>query len=352
MFNVEQIRTEISTSLKDAMRILDRTGFKIVIVTNEERRVLGTLTDGDIRRALLRGADLSSPVSEAMNTSPVLAGETQTHSDIVSQMRRENVLQVPVVDAAGVLQSLVSLSEPPETTGLDTIPIVLMAGGLGKRLRPLTNDCPKPMLPIAGRPLLDRIIERFKKLGFRTFFISVNYLGHQIEEYFGSGARHGVSISYLREDKKLGTGGSLSLLPKNMNSPIIVMNGDLITEFDFRRLIESHEATGAIATMCTREHRTSIPFGVVEHDGNVYKEVVEKPTIVHQINAGVYCISKAALDFVPTEQFYDMPSLFTDLIKAEQHCSVHKISDEWYDIGSLAEYERAQSLFASSSDTD
>ena len=344
MHNVEAITIQSVTPLREAMRTLDSTGQKIVIITDSSNRVIGTCTDGDIRRALLRDLTLDAEIASAMNVNPTIAQETSTNADILALMRRENIMQIPVVDADGVLLRLVSMTEPASEADSD-IPIVLMAGGLGQRLRPLTDSCPKPMLPIAGRPLLERIIERFGVLGFNKFFISINYLGHQIEEHFGTGVRHDVNVSYLREVKKLGTAGALSLLPANIKGPIIVMNGDLITEFDFRQLVESHRNSGALATMCTREHRTSIPFGVVEHEGDQYQSTVEKPTLVHQINAGVYCISAEALEYVPAEEFYDMPQLFADLMKAEKPCAVHKISDLWYDIGTVQEYERAQRLF-------
>jgi NDP-sugar pyrophosphorylase family protein len=226
------------------------------------------------------------------------------------------------------------------------VPVVLMAGGLGRRLRPLTDTCPKPMLRLGGRPLLERIIERFIAQGFREFHISVNYLGHQIEEYFGNGERMGCSISYIRERRQLGTAGALSLLPAELEGPFVVMNGDLLTEVDFQALVKRHQDTGYAATMCVREHATTVPFGVVEMaEGGRYRAMVEKPTLVHHVNAGIYCLSREALYVVPNDRFYDMPSLFQDLDLQGRTCGVHVVGGLLLDIGTPVEFERAQDMF-------
>jgi len=255
------------------------------------------------------------------------------------------VLNIPVVDQDDHFISLVSRYQTERNVFAD-VAVVLMVGGLGKRLHPLTENCPKPMLPVGGRPLLERIIGRFRDQGFRNFFLSINYLGHQIEEHFGTGAAFGVSIAYLREDMKLGTAGALSLLPSSVQGPMIVMNGDVITELDFRKLVDFHKRSGFAATMCTREHRTAIPFGVVEHDVSRFAGITEKPTIVHQINAGVYCVEADCARIVPQGKFYDMPDLFADLHEKGHGCGIYKISDHWVDIGNLQDYERANSMFA------
>jgi dTDP-glucose pyrophosphorylase len=345
MQHIETITLGSDATLRDAMRVLDQTSVQIVLVVDADARLLGTCTDGDIRRALLREGELTDPVSTAMNRSPLVAKESESATNIMARMRLHGVKQMPVVSAEGRLLDLMMLSDPRKSPVTD-VPVVLIVGGLGKRLRPLTEKCPKPMLKIGGRPILERIIGRFQEQGFRNFFLSVNYLGHMIEDHFGSGESFGVSIGYLREKKRLGTGGALSLLPDDVSGPAIVMNGDLITEVDFRHLVEKHQEAGAVATMCTREHRTTIPFGVVRSEEGRYVSTDEKPTLAHDINAGIYCLSEDAYRAIPKEEFYDMPTLFTDLAKAGHPCRVHRVDGLWVDIGTRTEFERAQRVFS------
>lgn len=347
MHDIQQISVSPSATLREVMEVLDQTSVQIVLVVDEEQLLLGTCTDGDIRRALLAGAELESLVSEAMNKDPLVAKETEAPDQVRAMMRRKAILQVPLVDAAKRVQGLFLLADP-RAGAKQNAQVVLMAGGLGKRLRPLTETCPKPMLPIGGKPLLERIISRFRDQGFTDFYIALNYLGHMIEEHFGAGDQLNVNITYLREDKQLGTAGALALLPDDAADNLIVMNGDLITELDFRALIEAHEENDAVATMCIREHRTTIPFGVVESNGSDYVSTVEKPTIVNHINAGIYCISRKALAAIPENSFYDMPTLFADLVDAGESCGVFTVRDLWYDIGTNGDYERAKRVFSKS----
>lgn len=344
MHDMEKFTVSSKTSLREVMQVLDQTSVQIVLVVDDQKRLLGTCTDGDIRRALLAGAEMDGLVSDAMNADPIVVKDTESPDQIRAMMRRNGIRQVPIVDKDQHVDGLFLLADP-RTGTRQRAQIVLMAGGLGKRLRPLTENCPKPMLSIGGKPLLEGIISRFRDQGFKDFFISVNFLGHMIEEHFGAGDQLDVNISYLREDKQLGTAGALALLPEDAADTLIVMNGDLITELDFRMLIDAHEESGAVATMCIREHRTSIAFGVVESDGHKYINTVEKPTIVNHINAGIYCISKSALTTIPSDSFYDMPTLFSDLVKSEQPCAVFKVRDLWYDIGNATEYEEAKRVF-------
>lgn len=345
MRQLESITLSPEAPLREAMRVLDQTRIQIILVSDANHKLLGTLTDGDIRRALLREGNLEDPLSSAMNSKPLIAKESDSASDIRSRMRSHGIRQMPIVSDDGELLDLMMLSDPRVDLKHD-VPVVLIVGGLGQRLRPLTEECPKPMLEIGGRPILERIINRFKDQGFQNFFLSVNYLGHVIEEYFGSGEKHGINVTYLREQQRMGTGGALSLLGDDVDGPIIVMNGDLITEVDFRILADKHLESGAAATMCTREHRTTVPFGVVEAEGEVYQSTVEKPTLCHRINAGIYCLSPAAYRSVPRDEFYDMPTLFSDLVAAGHTCRVHAIDGLWLDIGTKQEFDRAQHVFA------
>jgi len=332
-------------TLREGLEQLEESITKIMLVTDEDGKLVGTCTDGDFRRAIIRGAELNDTIGSIANRSPFVI-ESGALIDVDSELLQRDIDYAPVVDKEGRLLGLVGQKHLPRTSD-KVSPIVLMAGGLGRRLMPLTENCPKPLLALGDKPMLEHIILRFKEQGFRRFHISIGYLGHMIEDYFGDGDHLGVQISYLREDKRLGTGGALSLLPENMAMPFIVMNGDLLTDMDFDDLISTHVKTGAAATMCIREHRTNIAFGVVENEGNRYVETKEKPTLTHHINAGIYCISREALRVVPTEKFYDMPTMFSDLIEGKYDCSVHLMRDTWIDIGSPAEFEAAQSRFKS-----
>ena len=334
-----------TTPMREALAVLDREPVKIVLVVDAEGRLAGTATDGDFRRAVLRGTDLNGPVINVANTNPLTAADTANAGELATLARERNVLALPVVDSEGRPVGL--FAEDTLGAGDLAVPVVLMAGGLGRRLMPLTQDVPKPLLPLGGKPMLEHIIERLRDQGFRRFYISVNYLGHMIESHFGDGDHLDVEISYLRESKRLGTAGALSLLPRNMGYPFLVMNGDLLTDADFTDLVDHHISTQASATMVVREHRTAIPFGVVDFQSDTYLGVTEKPTLTHHINAGVYCLSKPAREAVPDGEFYDMPTLFEDLRERGKTCSVFTLRDSWIDIGTPREYEAAQARYGS-----
>lgn len=332
---------EPSLSIHEAMSRMEVVRRKILLIADADGHLIGTLTDGDFRRFILRTHGISGTVLDVAQREPVVLREDFNPGHIPTLFRTHDISCAPVIDAQRRVTGLVCLEEPGDGAEIN-VPVVLMAGGLGRRLMPLTANCPKPLLPLGDKPILAHIIGQFKRQGFRRFFISVNYLGHMIEEYFGSGHALGVEISYLRENKRLGTGGALDLLPRNMDEPFIVMNGDLITEVDFRELVRHHLDSRAVATMCVREHLTSIPFGVVNFEGSRYIGVQEKPTLHHHINAGIYCLSQAARQVVPSDAFYDMPTMFSDLSRQNLNCSVHAIADTWIDVGTPEQYEFAQ----------
>ena len=333
-----------STSIRDALQKLENSPIKIILVVDGDGRLVGTCTDGDFRRAILESGNLDGRIEDIANKSPVSVEEDFHVGDMQSFMRDRNIKHLPVIDRRGVLKGLYHPGDAPKPDEL-TIPVVLMAGGRGSRLAPLTEECPKPLLRLGDKPILQIILERFAEQGFKRFYISVNYLGHMIEEYFGDGEQFGVEISYLREYKRLGTAGALSLLPQNMSYPFLVMNGDLLTGMDFRSLARQHLESGAAATMCVREHMTTIQFGVVKFHGDTYINTEEKPTITQHINAGVYCLSRDAREIIPQDEFYDMPTLFEDLSSRQKPCGVHILHGSWLDIGTVTEYEAAKKRF-------
>ena len=351
IIETKNIEVEATTPLRKALEMLEASPVKIIVVLNNDRTLVGTVTDGDFRRAILRGDNMDSYVIDIANREPVSVHEDLNAGTLKSLIRERNVRYIPVIDDNGHLTGIYDGSITPTSSDLK-IPIVLMAGGLGRRLMPLTADCPKPLLPLADKPILEHIIVKFRDQGYTRFYISINYLGHMIEDYFGTGKNWGVEISYLRENMRLGTGGALDLLPNNMQFPFLVMNGDLITEMDFDDIVRNHMEAGAAATMCVREYMTAVPFGVVKFHGNTYLDVEEKPTYTHHINAGIYCLSKDALESIPSGEFYDMPTLFEDLTEKQHPCSVHVMRDSWIDIGNPREYESAQSRFRAKAEAD
>lgn len=327
-----------------AIKAINMGGIQIAIVIDADHRLLGTVTDGDVRRGLLRGVGLDQPVSQVMNAAPTTLRYGQSRDAAAEIMRRLQIHQLPVVDQDNRIVGVEVFDDIVAPYDAGTW-VVLMAGGLGTRLRPLTEDVPKPMIPVGGRPLLETIVRNFETQGFRQIFLSVNYKSEVIREYFGDGLNHGVSIEYLVEHQRLGTAGALALLPSRPPGPVIVMNGDLLTSVNFRQLVDFHREQGATATMCVREYAFQVPYGVVQTDGPRLIAVVEKPVHNFFVNAGVYVVEPAALDLLPEGQPFDMTQLFERIATDGSSVAVFPIHEYWLDIGRLDDLERARGDF-------
>lgn len=330
----------LNDSIKKVVDIIDKSSLQIALVVDENMRLLGTVTDGDIRRGLLKGLSLDKNVSEIFNPSPFTVDQGTSIDNIYEIMKRNYIKQIPVLDMKGCVVGLEVLKEALKKK-TRTNPVVLMAGGLGSRLRPLTYDCPKPLLKIGGKPILEIILEKFIHDGFENFFVSINYKGEMIEDYFGDGSKWGVSIQYLREEEKLGTAGGLSLFPKSVNEPLIVMNGDLLTKVDFNHLLNFYLDNNSDATMCVREYMMKIPYGVVLTDNAHLISLEEKPSHKFFVNAGIYVLGKTAFDLVPKDKYFDMTDLFNLLIEKDMKSSVFPIKEYWLDIGRMKDFETA-----------
>lgn len=330
-----------NTPLREAIVRIDTCGMQLALVLDENEKLVGLLSDGDVRRAILKEVHLEVPVAEVMNKAPATAHATSSSNEQLNLMRRKVLHHLPLVDDE---QRVVGLATLDALTGILERPnwVVLMAGGLGQRLRPLTEHCPKPMLMIAGKPILECILESFIEQGFRNFFLSVNYLAEMVRNHFGDGSKWGVRIRYLEETKRLGTAGALSLLPKRPEHPILVMNGDLLTHARFDNLLQFHEDHNAEATMTVREYDFQVPYGVVKVDGSAITGIDEKPIHSFYVNAGIYAISPSVLDQIPASTFYDMPTMFEDLIAAKRSTAAFPLREYWLDIGRIEEFERAQ----------
>ena len=327
-------------SLRECIKTLDQAACQIVFVVDSNRVLSGTITDGDIRRALLRGEDLDSPVEKIMFRNYRALPANATEDEAFALMRRESLHQIPALDEKGRVVRLFLLEElikPKKRSN----PVVIMAGGEGKRLRPFTKDCPKPMLRVGGKPLLEIILEQCIDAGFQHFYLSVNYLKKQIQDHFGDGARWHVRIDYLEETQPLGTGGALSLLPQKPTEPLLVVNGDVLTRIDYGRLLQFHDEHQAAATLCVREHTTQIPYGVVRMDDLHVLTLEEKPVLSHYVNAGIYLLDPALLDLVPQDRFFDMPKLLEKTMQHQHRVSAFPIHEYWLDVGHPETLERA-----------
>jgi dTDP-glucose pyrophosphorylase len=329
-------------SLEEAMRVLDGAGMRIALVVDAERRLLGTLTDGDVRRALLRRVPLSAPVTEVMHRDSRVAERGWSRERIRAVLQSTGVLQLPVVDEAGRVVDLETVAGQLESPRHPNV-VFLMAGGLGKRLQPLTDHTPKPLLRIAGKPILESILERFVAAGFHRFFISTHYLPEQVREHFGDGSRWGVSIRYTHEPEPLGTGGALGLLPHDeIREPLFLMNGDLVTSLDYARLLEFHLAHAAAATMCVGEYEHQVPYGVIQNEGVLIRSMVEKPTEKYFINAGIYVLAPELVRRVAPGTRIDMPTLLQGAIAAGQDVAMFPLHEYWLDVGRMEDFRRAQ----------
>lgn len=328
------------TTLRDALRNIDSTGVGMALVVDPQRRLLGTLSDGDIRRALIRGEDLDGPCGPFAHADPAHAPVDMDAASRLGLLRTRKLRQLPLIDAQGRVAGLSTLADFLEMPDRPNA-VVIMAGGRGTRLGELTHDTPKPMLKVGPRPMLDTVVDAFAAQGFRRIFLSINYRGEQIESHFGDGADRGLDIGYLRETQPLGTCGSLSLLPPDVHGPILVTNGDVLTKLDFGQLLDGHDASGAAATVVVRDYEMQVPFGVVRADEGRVLAIEEKPSFVHRINAGVYALSAAALARVPRQTAYDMPRLLQALIEAGQGVRSHRAEGYWVDVGRMADFARA-----------
>lgn len=333
-------------TILQALQAIDRTGTGIALVVDGERRLIGTLSDGDIRRALIRGSALEEPCVGACNREPLTAPQSLDRAGVLNMLRSQRLRQLPIVSDAGVVTGLATVADyldiPERPHG-----VVIMAGGRGTRLAELTKDTPKPMLYIGPRPILDTIIANFADQGFRNIFLAVNYKAEQIEAHFGDGSDRGLNIRYLHENKRLGTCGALSLLPDDRPAgPIIVTNGDVLSKEDYGYVLDAHLATGADGTVLVRDYEMQVPFGVIEQvDGGV-RSIHEKPMQRFTINGGVYVLSEKAVGLVPRDTYFDMPQLLQAMLAAGQNLRSHAAESYWVDIGRMADFEKANAEFA------
>lgn len=326
-------------SLRDTIEVIQKGAAQIALVINPDKKLLGTVTDGDIRRGLLKGETLESPVMHIMNSKFIALPADCSEDRALRLMREKNLHHVPILDSEGHILWLFLLEDMIRTQRLNNW-VVLMAGGQGKRLRPMTDSCPKPMLDIGGKPMLEIILEQFLDAGFWKFFISVHYLKHQIVDFFENGEKWGVEIQYLVEEHPLDTAGSLGLLPQFPDKPILVANGDVLSRVDHSKLLKFHNDKNSSATICVREHLTELPFGVVKTSGSIIESLEEKPVLTHNINAGIYVLNPEIIRLLQKGQKCDMPQLLKRGLERNLKINAFPVHESWADVGQLSKYEQ------------
>ncbi len=333
-------------SVRDALEAIDRSKRQIALVVDADGRLVATVTDGDVRRGILRGINVDGPVSQVMHTMPTTVVEGAPDAETRALIRQRRLQHVPVLDGAGRLKGLATVSDLFDVTPNDTR-VVLMAGGLGTRLRPLTETVPKPMLPVGGKPLLEQIIGLFANQGFWQISISVNYRADMVRDHFGDGTKFGVQIDYIEEEHRMGTAGALSLLSDRPKAPFIVMNGDVLVALQFSELLAFHRDKSALGTLVVREFEQQVPYGVVRSADGLMTGIEEKPVERYFVNAGIYVLSPEALDHLTPGAPMDMPDLLTGLQENGSNIGVFPLTEYWRDIGRIADLEAARTEFES-----
>jgi dTDP-glucose pyrophosphorylase len=341
MKDISDILLQENNTIQEALKTIDIQAIRIAVIVDKNNKVIGTISDGDIRRAILKGVNLSHTIKDVYFKTPTLCNINEPIERIIQIAISKRIYQVPIIDDRG---HLVKIEDLGNMLSIANRPneVILMAGGLGTRLRPLTDDTPKPLLKVGNKPILETIILNFSKYGFKNITISVNYKSEMIIDYFGDGKKFGVNISYIHEKDRLGTAGALSLLKYKPNQPFFVMNADLLTDINFTHLLNYHYQENSDATMCVREYDFQVPYGVIEVDNQQITSIVEKPIHKFFVNAGIYVLSPSILNIIPKNTFYDMPTLFDELIKQQKNILSFPIHEYWLDIGRMGDFKQAQ----------
>lgn len=346
MKDIEKLFVYRENSVYEAMNVIQRGKVEMALLVDEDRRLIATITDGDIRRALLIGLDTNDCAERLLenrihsNNKPVFEAVGTPPDELLKIMRQKTLRHIPLIDEDGRVVELAWISELIEEVGMP-LSAVVMAGGFGTRLYPLTEDVPKPMLPVGDQPLLERIIEQLQQSGIERVHLTTHYKKDIIAEHFGDGSKFGLEIRYLEEEQPLGTAGALCLL-EAPTEPLLVINGDILSQVNFSAMLNFHREHEADMTVAVRQHESPIPFGVVEVDGIKVTGITEKPVITHFVNAGVYLLDPVVCGFIPKDQTYDMTDLITRALAEGKRVICFPVHEYWLDIGELTDYEQAQ----------
>ena len=339
--NWQNVLISPTDTIKHALKVIDQEALRVALVVEDEK-LLGVITDGDIRRGILAGFNLGEPAKSVMNKTPLTAASSLSSKELKQLMQEQDILSLPIINEESKLVGLKTLYDTLSVEKREN-PVFIMAGGFGTRLRPLTDNCPKPMLKVGGKPMLETLINNFKSHGFYKFYISTHYLPEVIENHFGDGSSFGIEITYVYEEKPLGTGGALSLLPETLpKEPLIMINGDILTNVDFGKVLDFHIEQRCDATMCVRDYEIKVPFGVIEGEGHEITDIVEKPTYRYFVNAGIYVISNHIIESLPSNERLDMPTLFEQKQRSGHKTLKFPIHEYWLDVGRHDDFNKAQ----------
>ena len=340
MKDIEKIKISATSSIEQALKVIDAGGVKIALVVDNDNKLLGTLGDGDIRRGLLRKIKLSDTIENVYYKKPIIAKRGSSKESLLNLCSINEVSQLPIIDINGKVIDLFTIDEELIKKQHENH-VVLMVGGLGARLKPLTENIPKPMLNVGGQPILKTILKGFVDNGFTNITMCLGYMSNVIEDYFKDGSDFGANIKYIVEERRMGTAGALSLIKEKIDKPFFVMNGDLITNINYEQMLDFHEEQNSKATMCVREYDIQVPYGVVNVINEDIVSIEEKPIHSFFINAGVYLLDPECINLIPKDEFYDMPSLFEKMILTDKKTISFPLKEYWLDIGRMSDYERA-----------
>ena len=341
---LKHITIKKDSSVKVAIEAIDKGAIQLCCVIDDNNILQGVISDGDIRRALLKGMNLNHDIAKVINKKPFTIKENGDAVEDEIKMKEIGIRSAPIINDKSQLIGIKMLDKANLLFDRDN-PIVIMAGGLGSRLYPLTKDLPKPMIEISGKPILEIIINKFANEGFKNIFLCVNYKSEIIKDYFKDGANFRVNISYIEEDKRLGTAGALSLINQKFDAPIIVTNGDILSKINFSQFVNHHIRQKAKASVAVREYSYEVPFGVIENEDGFIKNISEKPSQHFFVNAGIYVLQPELIKMIPKDEFYDMPSLINRLVKENEQVASYLIREYWLDIGRNSELEKARSEY-------
>ncbi len=352
MINIQDFLISRDKSIREAIATIDANAKGIALVVDNQTHLITTITDGDIRRAIISGTDLDASVRSLIGekTQPITALVDTSEANLLHLMTKNSIRQIPLLDTENKVVDIALLSDLVKDYELP-LSAVVMAGGFGRRLRPLTNNIPKPMLPLGNQPILERTVEQLRRAGIHRLNITTHYLGEKITEHFGDGKDFGVDIKYVKEEQPLGTAGSLSLL-KPPQEPLLVMNGDIVTKLDFRALLDYHQENEADMTVGVKQEEFQIPYGEVEIDGVLITGITEKPIKRYFINAGIYLLNPDVCQLIPSNERYDMPSLIQELISRGRRVASFPIHEYWVDIGKHPDYQKAMNDIQQENETN
>ncbi|OIO38527.1 MAG: alcohol dehydrogenase [Candidatus Omnitrophica bacterium CG1_02_49_16] len=346
MKNWRETLVKPATPVRKVIETIDKGSMQIALVVDAKNRLIGTVTDGDVRRGILKGISLDEAVERIMRKDPIFAHMNELRENILTLMKKKEIHQLPILDTAGCVVGIQMRDNISKAVIHDNL-VIIMAGGLGSRLRPLTENTPKSLLAVGKKPILETIIDNFVEFGFQRFYLAVNYKDEMIRAHFGDGSKWNIEIRYIAEAQKLGTAGALSLLPEKLDKPFFVMNGDLLTKVNFLQLLHFHRENKAAATMCVREYDFQVPYGVVKiRENHTVEKVDEKPVQRFFVNAGIYVLEPKMLRLIPKNKRFDMTQLFEKSMMNKYAATAFPIREYWLDIGRVADLEKANGEFA------